>query len=141
MTALRRYAWVGAVAAALVLSPSGGAHSGADWEAAYAGTDWEEIRRAAEGGDAEAQIRLGNVYLGDEGALVAPDEIPKNDVRAYVWLSLGVAGLSDASTDELLIARDLAMDDLRRLEERLTGAPTEYGAAVDPGPARGRDAG
>ena len=120
MITLRRYAWVGAVAAALVLSPSGGAHSGADWEAAYAGTDWEEIRRAAEGGDAEAQIRLGNVYLGDEGALVAPDEIPKNDVRAYVWLSLGVAGLSDASTDELLIARDLAMDDLRRLEERLT---------------------
>ena len=120
MTALRRYAWMAAVAAALVLSPSDGAHSGADWEAAYAGTDWEEIRRAAEGGDAEAQIRLGNMYLGDEDALVAPDEIPQDDVRAYVWLSLGVAGLSDASTDELLIARDLAIDDLRRLEERMT---------------------
>ena len=120
MTALRRFAWVAAVATALILGSFDSAHSGADWEErVHSDTDWEEIRRGAEGGDAEAQIKLGNAHLEDDvlGGTVALQE---DDVQAYLWLSLGVAGLSDADTDTLMIARDFAIEDLRRLEKRMT---------------------
>ena len=112
-----------AVAMALILGPSDGAHSGADWEGeerVHSGTDWEEIRRAAEGGDAEAQIKLGNAYLEDDDVLGGTGALEQDDVQAYLWLSLGVAGLSNADTDTLMVARDFAIEDLRRLEKRMT---------------------
>ena len=95
--------------------------SGSDWEAgASLRTDWEEVTRDAVAGNPEAQIRLGNAYLDNEAVFGGTGELPRDDVQAYLWLSLGVAGLSDARTDTLMIKRDFAIESLARLERRLT---------------------
>ena len=51
--------------------------------------------KAAEHGDASAQLNLGNMYTLGEG-------VPENDVEAYVWFSISAAGgLKEAKADRV----------------------------------------
>ena len=58
---------------------------------AVSGLDIDEIIKAAERGDAEAQYQLGVIYVDGEG-------VAKNAVKAYAWFSLAAGqGVEDAA--------------------------------------------
>ncbi len=56
-------------------------------------------RKAAEQGDASAQLNLGFMYYKGTG-------VPENDVKAYQWFSLAAAqGNSTAQSNKPIIAK------------------------------------
>lgn len=97
MARMRTYPWVAVMLAALMSS------------LVSADENWEELRRAAERGDHEAQISLGYSYLEDSDSLIDDDDgIPYDRARAYLWLTLGLEGfpVDRRDTDTYAVTRD-----------------------------------
>jgi len=64
-----------------------------------------ELCRRAEGGDPEAQCRLGEVYAGGDG-------VARNYVQAVYWLrEAALGGIEDAREVLKWLAPDILMDD------------------------------
>ena len=71
----------------------------------YAQT-YESTLRAAEQGDAQAQLRLGIMYDTGEG-------VPESDINAYVWMSLSAAqGDEDAKRFKNLVAIEMTREQI-----------------------------
>ena len=91
-----------------------------------AAVDWEAIERAAELGDADAQITMGYAYLEEDDALLGDDddEIAQDYVQAYFWLSVGIANHSSPPGSDTY---EVDFDNLEDLTQVMTERQFEEG--------------
>ena len=75
---------------------------------------FQEQFKAAEQGDAEAQVNLGLRYHGGEG-------VPQDDAEAYAWFAVAAANGDEQAKDNLAMVKSrLNQDQLAVAQQRAT---------------------
>ena len=94
---------------------TGSAHAAED--------DFDAVKKAAEQGDVDAQIRLGFMYDYSKG-------VPEDDIQAYAWISLASArGMKNAKKAKELLTGEMTRAEIAEAQK----LSRKYREAFGPG--------
>ena len=85
--------------------------------------DFDAVKKAAEQGDVDAQIRLGFMYDYSKG-------VPEDDIQAYAWISLASAqGMKNAKKAKELLTGEMTRAEIAEAQK----LSRKYREAFGPG--------